>query len=514
METIRYGLLGREDIRHGMGTFTVQLADGREVTLSELDVRLISSTLAGLPTASTATAGRRTRVTDDNRGLRTDTGTIHSAEGRVFYADNFDFASTRTGAQNSAALQAAHDALPATGGTIVLPAGAFSLNGLVTLSKPSVRIIGQGPQATQLNATGSALKVEDTVDDLLFSLWLSDFALTEVSTSTTAIGIDVLSYVNRQAKIHRLELSGFGGGELRLRGGSNFEISNNYFSHNRAGGTGSALRIYENPTNGSATTFQLRANYFASTVAGAAAMVQIEDLVSGRFIGNIYENVPAGVVGFRAEKVNAALACDGLTFIGEHFEAISGTAWQLHDCTNTAIFGVFGATPALTWNTVAAINRYVVDMGSAGEPDLKTLRRALFGLSGPNDFSPNAAIQVGPIRGSTNAQMAQTLESATVGRSAIWEVWGNDTGGTRRQIGQAAITLNTAHASAPEGRYSVDTLDLGGTLTEKLAVLTPGDDETALLIRVDRGGVETVSRVTIGAVDSGGAGFRLLRVAN
>lgn len=42
----------------------------------------------------------------------------------------------------------------------------------------------------------------------------------------------------------------------------------------------------------------------------------------------------------------------------------------------------------------------------------------------------------------------------------------------------------------------------------------PGNDETALLLRVDRAGTESVSRVSIGAADSGGAGFRLLRVPN
>jgi hypothetical protein len=44
--------------------------------------------------------------------------------------------------------------------------------------------------------------------------------------------------------------------------------------------------------------------------------------------------------------------------------------------------------------------------------------------------------------------------------------------------------------------------------------ISAANDETYLLVKVDRGGVETLSRVTIGAADSGGAGYRLLRVAN
>ena len=37
-EIIRYTLLGEEDIRFGLGTFEIVLADGRKVTLSEVNV--------------------------------------------------------------------------------------------------------------------------------------------------------------------------------------------------------------------------------------------------------------------------------------------------------------------------------------------------------------------------------------------------------------------------------------------------------------------------------------------
>lgn len=37
-EVIRYTQLGEEDVRFGLGTFEVVLADGRKVTLSEVDV--------------------------------------------------------------------------------------------------------------------------------------------------------------------------------------------------------------------------------------------------------------------------------------------------------------------------------------------------------------------------------------------------------------------------------------------------------------------------------------------
>lgn len=40
-EVIRYTQLGEEDIRFGLGTFEIVLADGRKVTLSEMDVGAI-----------------------------------------------------------------------------------------------------------------------------------------------------------------------------------------------------------------------------------------------------------------------------------------------------------------------------------------------------------------------------------------------------------------------------------------------------------------------------------------
>lgn len=43
---------------------------------------------------------------------------------------------------------------------------------------------------------------------------------------------------------------------------------------------------------------------------------------------------------------------------------------------------------------------------------------------------------------------------------------------------------------------------------------TLADTETSLSVRRDVGGTETVQRVTMGAADSGGAGFKVLRVPN
>src|SRR5688572_25181686 len=45
-EVITYSRIGREDIRFGKGTFEVVLADGRKVTLSEVDIGAILNNTA------------------------------------------------------------------------------------------------------------------------------------------------------------------------------------------------------------------------------------------------------------------------------------------------------------------------------------------------------------------------------------------------------------------------------------------------------------------------------------
>jgi hypothetical protein len=66
------------------------------------------------------------------------------------------------------------------------------------------------------------------------------------------------------------------------------------------------------------------------------------------------------------------------------------------------------------------------------------------------------------------------------------------------------------------GRAFVST-GAGGAQVDSLQVMddsTIADTETALLVRRNLGGTITLERISMGATDSGGAGFRLLRVPN
>lgn len=59
-----------------------------------------------------------------------------------------------------------------------------------------------------------------------------------------------------------------------------------------------------------------------------------------------------------------------------------------------------------------------------------------------------------------------------------------------------------------------NTASLAGGGQEQLRVSEPGDGNVGLLLRRNVGGTLTLQQVSMGAVDSGGAGFKVLRVAN
>jgi hypothetical protein len=81
---------------------------------------------------------------------------------------------------------------------------------------------------------------------------------------------------------------------------------------------------------------------------------------------------------------------------------------------------------------------------------------------------------------------------------------------------RSSATETWVAGSAQGAKLTFATTPAGSTtVTPQLDIDEPvADTEVALLVRVNRAGVKTLSRVSIGAVDSAGTGFRALRVAN
>jgi len=93
-ETVQFSKIGKQDIQIGFGTFEVTLADGRVVTLDEVDIGYLvgdAFTEANLP-VSVAGVGRLGRVTDNARGLwmHGRASKWFSLLGEVVYAEDFD----------------------------------------------------------------------------------------------------------------------------------------------------------------------------------------------------------------------------------------------------------------------------------------------------------------------------------------------------------------------------------------------------------------------------------------
>jgi len=86
----------------------------------------------------------------------------------------------------------------------------------------------------------------------------------------------------------------------------------------------------------------------------------------------------------------------------------------------------------------------------------------------------------------------------------------NQTGGANGAVN--GIYMDST-LTAVGGTHRLMNLRAGGSDYFQVAA-DLADTETCLLIRRDVGGTETLQRVTMGATDSGGAGFKVLRVPN
>jgi hypothetical protein len=117
-----------------------------------------ASTKTGLPT----TAGEVRRVTDNVRGLWAADG-VQSISLSGERADVRWFGADPAAADNTAAIQAAHNAAALVGGVVGFPPGVFTCIGSLTWLADGVTWEGCGANATQLRFTGSGTAI--TVGD-------------------------------------------------------------------------------------------------------------------------------------------------------------------------------------------------------------------------------------------------------------------------------------------------------------------------------------------------------------
>jgi len=188
--TIEKGLIGKEDMEFGTGSFNRKGQTGFDISLSKVNAShvpiidsgglytaadvdgalqeirtttLLSYAVADLPAAGTA--GRLAWVTDNIRGVWRDDGTQWVSVTGV--ANVLDFGAYNDGTNATAtraAIQAAIDAIPAEGGTVFIPAGSYIVDAtLVPASNMTIQGAGMGVTVIQTSGTTFTIMKVTTV---------------------------------------------------------------------------------------------------------------------------------------------------------------------------------------------------------------------------------------------------------------------------------------------------------------------------------------------------------------
>lgn len=111
----------------------------------------------------TVTYNAASFLVDDIRRQRfTGSGTFDGANLSAVIPDQWGADYTGTG-DSTAALQAAHDSLPAAGGVIDLPAGTYDFSDTLTFTKP-ITLRGHGEGVTVMNLTGTGSSLQHGID--------------------------------------------------------------------------------------------------------------------------------------------------------------------------------------------------------------------------------------------------------------------------------------------------------------------------------------------------------------
>lgn len=272
---------------------------------------------------------------------------------------------------------------------------------------------------------------------------------------------------------------------------------------------------------GTALRASVGATVQALIAAGAAPGVPTGPLPVGGDLSGTTAN--ATVVGLQTRPVSAAAPNDGDVL---DFNVAPGPHWEP---TNT-----FRGTKVVAgiWSFLAGVGKWARDFVFLADPGAT---RGVVAEDGPNagDAGTGMALVAG------NGANASAVVPG--GNGGVGQVLAGDGGaGSAAQVGGNGATAEVvagnggadggAGAGAP-GNARIDA-GIGGTVLvgdQRAALVDIGtgsngtqvqvaaptvDADTALLVTVDRLGVLTLDRVTVGAPNSGGAGFRQLLVVN
>jgi len=412
------------------------------------------------------------------------------------------------GGTDDTAFQAALDALPANGGKIILtPGTTYSFSTGVSSTKPSIVIEGQG--GSGWNA-GGAVRVETSGAITAFTFGdvsgveqrgvvLKGFSIND--TTGTAVGaVHIKNQWNTQ----------FGDG-LSI---NDFEAG---FAFHLDATSGSIANTTLDKVLGRQNKYGVKVTGSVGNVAATRINSNVYFALSSAIAGSVGVEIQDGWVvgGVDSYETGVKLVGDGCHVSGR----LEGNDLHCHIAGTTARRNIIsgarfiagGSTASVQIDAGANIFDNVVAFNTYASPtvgivDNSTANNFIFEPQ-QNDIDLTRSTagtvlhRIENQRNVADGDNAEYIAAAANGSVEAFLRAATATSGNRAQFGSSTNT---------QVDFLVNDVEAASLYRD----ISIGSNTTALLIRVDRSGTKTLSQVSIGAADSGGAGYKVLRVEN
>lgn len=371
-----------------------------------------------------------------------------------------------------------------------------------------------------LSSTGIAGRVDVNCVGFVLN---SAAALAAFSHATTAIAAGAPMYIRAQSS----SLGGAAGGDLELAAGSGDFIgrvnlganTSLPYAQTRTSGASGTLCLqrrvsaYARNDGDTADVFLWGTNSSNELRIGSssgAATKSVYDTPTGtvhdlRVNGSTTVRVGAGYVDWGASSASAGLTrfpnnTDGVMFRNAANSAnVAALSVDNADDLFVGLSNAGGAQAAILFLNGSSDVRIATGGSTRFQVTGSKIRAVLAAVEWPDTTVAPTLTHAQRASDSACSDLTITSQQPNAGAT-----------GANRSPGNLALVVPAAVGGATEGRAGVfvagaESLRVEGTVA---------DTETALLVRRNLAGVFSLERVSQGAVDSGGAGFRVLRVAN
>jgi len=388
-------------------------------------------------------------------------------------------------ADDTAALQAAVAAVPGISGStagidIILPAGTYKVSDTIDPNKPGVRIRGASGWGTRLVATAS------------------------LTAGNPVLRLRDNAYINRGPQVADLQID-----MTNSLGADGIEIVGAYDN--------ASLRdILIYGLNGNSKGVSMIPNPAASIKVGQSIYASNVQVVgkSGNFTGHAWHVIDMQEVIFTG--------CKG---IGGAETGSGGTGWYIEGCLGLVLDGCSAAKAAVGFDIRSRTTRecgYI----TIDTPTLEGLVSAINIQGNASEKVKYVALrsprpQVGASLSAGPSTLAHTVGCDLETRTLDFTIASTCAQTHVVTLDVSKITNNGIDTSIVEwanGNNGMITVHNGMRVhaggQRRFDVGSPGANQTAALVFMNAGGSPGMRWVEVGAADSGGAGYRMLRVLN